>query len=269
MAAELRNLREYVTAGDADRYSSLPEGFVKVDVTHSNLAQRWHDVLIYLDCTVSDLKQKLFKKNGTLVDSMELFVRNGSLGNTIYMAADDKTFRYYGGSNGCEVHIRDTDPFSISANGALENVDLVQKYIMPDSVYDALPNTLRAHIRKEREKDPNFKIILKGGPPSQPVEPRPSTPSDAAEILSVGSRCEVNPGGRRGEVKFFGPIAGMSGSWVGVHLDEPLGHNDGCGPDGVRYFACKGEGYGCFSKAYNVCVGDFPEEDPFASDDEI
>ena len=271
MAAELRTLKEYVTACDANRYDSLPEGFVKVDVTHSNLVQRWHDVTVFLDCTVLELKMKLFKKNGTLTDSMELFVRNGSLGNTLYMGDDAKTFRYYGGSNGCEIHIRDTDPYSISANGALENVNLVEKYVMPDSVYDTLPNTLRSHIRKQREFDPNFKINL--------VQPsvyhkaplssdHPETPRNATELYFIGNRCEVNPGGRRGEIKFFGSIAGLPGSWIGVELDEPLGQNNGEGPDGVKYFQAKPE-YGCFAKHYNVNVGDFPVEDFLASDDEI
>lgn len=276
MSAALAALREYVTAGDADRYSTLPEGFIRIDVTHSNLAQRWHDVLVYMDSTVLELKHKLFRKNGTLVDSMELFIRNGTCGGTIYMAEDSKTFRYYGACNGCEVHIRDTDPFSISANGALENLDLVPKYVMPDEVYDKLPNSLRAHIKAERAKNPEYKLAPPGQQPKAKVfspsdEDKPSTPTNAKEVFLPGSRCEVQPGGRRGEVKYYGNIAGLKGNWIGVDLDEPLGHNDGKGPDGVQYFECKGDNYGCFVKHYNVQVGpQFTERDPFASsDDEI
>ena len=278
MSQALGALRDYVTAGDGDRYATLPEGFVRIDVTHSNLNQRWHDVLVYLGSTVLDLKHKLFKKNGTLIDSMELFIRNGSRGATIYMADDNKTLEYYGGSNGCEVHIRDNDPFSISANGALENLSLVAKYVMPDEVYDKLPNTLRAHIRKEREKDPNFKVSVVNVPSDKKSskkvyapdsQDKPSTPVNAVNIYTPGSRCEVQPGGRRGLVKFFGPMAGLAGSWVGVDLDEPLGQNDGTSIDGVKYFDCKGENYGCFAKTYNVQVGpQFTERDPFASSSE-
>lgn len=280
MSAALSALRDYVTAADAGRYSTLPEGFVRIDVTHSNLNQRWHDVLVFLGSTVLDLKQKLFKKNGSLIDSMELFVRDGTKGGTLLMADDSKTFEYYGGSNGCEVHIRDNDPFSISANGALENLSLVPKYVMPDEVYDKLPNTLRSHIRNERNKDPNFKINLVH--PSEKTnnrtvytpedEDKPSTPVNAEHIYSIGSRCEVQPGGRRGEVKYLGAMAGLKGTWVGVDLDEPLGHNNGTGIDGVRYFTCKGDSYGCFAKTYNVQVGNqFVERDPLesSSDDEI
>ena len=278
MSAGLAALREYVTAGDAERYSNLPAGFVRIDVTHSNLTQRWHDVLVYLGSSVLELKEKLFKKNGTTVDSMELFIRNGSRGATIFMADDSKSFEYYGGCNGCEVHIRDTDPFSVSANGALENLSLVPKYVMPDDVYDKLPNTLRAHIKKEREKNPDFKLSFQAPVDEKPGriyspgdEERPSTPTNAREIFTVGSRCEVQPGGRRGELKFFGPMAGLKGNWVGIDLDEPLGQNDGTGPDGLVYFTAKGDNYGCFAKHYNVQVGpQYVERDPFASsDDEI
>ena len=270
MAAALRELREYVTANDAERYSTIPEGFARIDVTHSNLDQRWHDILVYLDSTISDLKLKLFKKNGTMVDSMELFVRGGLHGPSVYMGDESKTLRYYGGTNGCEVHIRDTDPFSISANGALENLSLVDKYVMPDEVYDKLPNTLRSHIRKQREADPEFKLSFKPQPTTPLSTENPPTPKNAHQVYIPGARCEVNPGGRRGQVKFCGQMGGLPGTWIGVDLDEPLGHNDGHGPDGVKYFDCKGDLYGCFVKHYNITVGDFPELDPFASsDDEI
>jgi tubulin-folding cofactor B len=278
MSVGLAALRDYVTAGDHERYSTLPEGFVRIDVTHSNLSQRWHDVLVFKGSTVQELKHKLFKKNGTHVDSMELFIRNGYGGGTIYMGDDSKSFEFYGACNGCEVHIRDTDPFSISANGALENLDLVPKYVMPDDVYDSLPNTLRAHIRAERAKNPNYKLKSMDMERTQESriytpsdEDRPPTPKNATEIFAVGSRCEVQPGGRRGVVKFFGPIAGLKGDWVGVDLDEPLGQNDGRGPDGITYFACKGAHYGCFVKHYNVQTGpQYVERDPFeSSDDEI
>lgn len=272
MTETLAALREYVTAGDQNRYDNLPDGFVRIDVTHSNLSQRWHDILVYSRCTIVDLKEKLFKKNGTMIDSMELFIRNGTLGGTVYMSDDAKTFQYYGACNGCEVHIRDTDPYSVSANGALENLDLVPKYVMPDDVYDKLPNTVRSQIRAERAKNPEIKIPIPGPRIYAPSdEDKPATPVNAKDYFQVGSRCEVQPGGRRGEVKYCGSIAGLKGTWIGVDLDEPLGQNSGFGPDGVEYFKCKGENYGCFVKHYNIQVGkEFVERDPFASsDDEI
>ncbi len=53
---------------------------------------------------------------------------------------------------------------------------------------------------------------------------------------------------------------------VGVQFDEPLGHNDGS-VKGVKIFDCVA-GFGAFVRGHNVTVGDFPERDLFASDDE-
>lgn len=53
---------------------------------------------------------------------------------------------------------------------------------------------------------------------------------------------------------------------VGVVFDEPVGHNDGT-VKGVAYFSCV-QGYGAFVRGDRVSVGDFPERDPFAEDEE-
>lgn len=44
----------------------------------------------------------------------------------------------------------------------------------------------------------------------------------------MGDRCEVEPGEKRGVVKFVGPAESLApGFWVGVQYDEPLGKHDG------------------------------------------
>ena len=49
--------------------------------------------------------------------------------------------------------------------------------------------------------------------------------------IHVNDRCEVQPGGRRGTVKWIGQLDEndkvKGGYWVGIALDEPLGRNDG------------------------------------------
>jgi len=46
--------------------------------------------------------------------------------------------------------------------------------------------------------------------------------------IKVGSRCEVEPGAKRGVVKFVGQAEPLGpGFWVGVQYDEPLGKHDG------------------------------------------
>ncbi|KAF4693079.1 hypothetical protein FOZ60_011863 [Perkinsus olseni] len=269
-------LRDYVTAADHTRYDGLADGFIRVDVTHSNLQARVHDATLSLDAPISSVKQKMYKRNGTTVDHMQLFLRRGD-GSTIFLYDDKLTLRDFGAGNGDSIHIKDTDPYSVSAGGALENLELVDKYEMDDETYDKRTNTLRHYIREQRKINPKFK--LKFGPQkteneseNAAVPERPPTPDNAKEKYAIGKRCEVNPGGRRGEVAYLGPL--ILGTWIGVRLDEPQGRSDGTGPDGKKYFDCPmGPGYGCFVRCENVSVGEeFAPTDPFAelsSEDEL
>ena len=49
------------------------------------------------------------------------------------------------------------------------------------------------------------------------------------------------------------------GFFVGIHLDEPFGKNNGSF-NGVKYFECLSK-YGMFLRPKKITVGDFPEED--------
>lgn len=92
-----------------------------------------------------------------------------------------------------------------------------------------------------------------------------------SENIKVGDRCRVIniQGQRLGTVKYVGEIKQLDSDgniWVGVEFDEPLGRNDGL-IDGTKYFDAR-HNHGSFLKPKQVEVGDFPEEDPFASDDD-
>ena len=87
--------------------------------------------------------------------------------------------------------------------------------------------------------------------------------------ITVGTRCVVGDDlQKRGTVRYVGPIDGLPGGglWVGVQYDEPLGKNDGT-VAGKRYFDA-GKNRGGFVRPERVVVGDFPEEDIMASEDE-
>lgn len=87
---------------------------------------------------------------------------------------------------------------------------------------------------------------------------------DSVAHLSVGARCQVQPGSRRGEIAFVGPIdeLGGGGHWAGVVLDEPVGRTDGTvKSSGARYFEAPGPNRGGFFRGKNVEAGDFPEID--------
>lgn len=269
-------LRDYLTAADASRYDNQAEGTLRLDVTHSNLIQRWHDIKFEDDMSIGGVKEKLYRHGGTPAAHQELYLRRGG-NDTIFLMDERKTLRYYGARNGMELHIKDTDPYSISLHGGLEDVSQVEKFVMEDDVYDKLQNTVRACKRREMATLAAKRAAEKAareaaGEGEEPVVEEPEKPEETKdEVIArmpLGSRCEVAPGGRRGEVAYIGFVLGLKGIWVGVKLDEPLGMNDGT-KDGKCYFECTGAKYGCFAKADKIEVGDFPERDPFASDDEF
>ncbi|KAF3677843.1 Tubulin-folding cofactor B [Capsicum annuum] len=83
----------------------------------------------------------------------------------------------------------------------------------------------------------------------------------------IGDRCEVEPGERRGTVKFVGRAETLApGFWVGIKFDEPAGKHDGM-VKGKRYFECPPL-HGAMVRPDKVKIGDYPEKDPF-EDEEI
>ncbi|KAH9256696.1 hypothetical protein BASA81_005201 [Batrachochytrium salamandrivorans] len=93
-----------------------------------------------------------------------------------------------------------------------------------------------------------------------------------ASTISVGDRFQVKLADgsslqKRGVVMFVGKTDFKPGFWVGVEYDEPVGKHDGS-MHGVSYFTAK-PGHGVFLRPDKIEVGDFPEEDLFADDDEF
>jgi len=90
--------------------------------------------------------------------------------------------------------------------------------------------------------------------------------------IAVGKRCRV--GGddtRRGEIKYVGEVKEIPGvgAWVGIHLDEPVGKNDGS-IGGTRYWGIESElKHGIFVRPERVEVGDFPPLDDLEDMEEI
>merc|ERR1719272_561155 len=97
----------------------------------------------------TDPQEKLYRHGGTSCAFQELYLRR-SPGDTVYLMDDNKSLSYYGARSGMELHIKDTDPHSISLHGGLEDVSQVEKYVMADEEYDKMKNTVRA-INRERE----------------------------------------------------------------------------------------------------------------------
>ena len=185
---------------------------------------------------------------------------------------DSKMLGFYSVTSGMEIFVRDVDPHSISRNGALENTDLVDKYRMDDETYEARKGTVREWIKEQKAADPNWKPPKPNGTANFANAKTAALPADvptdadAAHVV-LGGRCEVSPGARRGVVKFVGAVDGMPpGVWVGVHLDDPMGKNDGT-IKGVPIFE-SAPNHGTFARPKNVACGDYPNELD-DSDDEL
>lgn len=95
----------------------------------------------------------------------------------------------------------------------------------------------------------------------------------AERHIEVGKRCRVGADDlRRGTVRYVGEVKEIpagQGLWVGVHLDEPVGKNDGS-ISGTRYWGEPSElKHGVFVRPERVEVGDYPVMDDLEDMEEI
>lgn len=274
--ADIASLKAYVQGPDGgmqNRSSST----VLLQVSHSNLSARFMEVRLDQHVSIEAVKVKLVSHCGTSASNMELQLKD-QRGTVLAHLQDGHKLGYYSPCDGYTIHVIDTDPDSMSANGWLEDVSKVQKYEMSDEDYQKRDNTYRKFKEKKQEDDPSWtlekEMALKRGVPH--AAPHVATKIEDADfqrqeasLVTVGNRCEVSPGGKRGSVRFVGQCPGLPlGFWVGVEYDEPVGKNDGT-VKGTRYFTAR-LNFGGMVRPVNVTVGDFPPEDfQFSDDDEI
>ncbi len=316
---DMKELRKYVVAKDGMEYDGLKgTDIVCLNVVHSNLKQIWPDIRLSLYMKIITVKEKLYKHGGTSpVHQKLLLIPKGkniiagsssagaSMANSIPLDDDEKMLGYYGAQSGMDIYIMDTDPFSLSKNGGLEDTSLVKKYVMSDEDYEKREDSARNFKKKMQQTDPNWTFLPKSvNKPSSSSsccngshshdhasshcdkdainQENKSTEnvSDAAKdgnqaTIKVGDRCELVVGGSRGKVMYVGDGEGFlkilpsSLQWIGVCLDEPLGTCDGS-EKGKKLFSCP-KNHGLFVSSDKVRVGDYPEHDPFKDeeDDEI
>lgn len=91
--------------------------------------------------------------------------------------------------------------------------------------------------------------------------------------IEVGKRCRVGgDDSRRGIIKYVGAVNEIpngAGHWVGVHLDEPVGKNDGA-IAGTRYWGEESTmKHGVFVRPERVEAGDYPVMDDLEDMEEI
>ncbi|XP_028651678.1 tubulin-folding cofactor B [Erpetoichthys calabaricus] len=209
--------------------------------------------------TLAELKCKLELVVGTPASSMELQLFSTTNKFLMNMDNDEALLGSYPVDDDCRIHVIDKTGAKI---GEFEDLSRVEKYELPDDVYDKRTDSVRSFLKKK--KAGRFKEEDMEKEADKEAEEKAAT-----ENVTVGSRCEVTiPGQPRklGTVMFVGKAEFKPGYWVGIKYDEPLGKNDGS-VNGKRYFECQDK-YGAFVKPQNVTVGDFPEED-YGLNDEI
>ncbi|KAM3565121.1 hypothetical protein MY1884_000371 [Beauveria asiatica] len=165
-----------------------------------------------------------------------------------------------------EIHVLDTRPAGMRVN--FNDTSGVEKYVMPEGEYEKKTDSVLAWKRAQK---------LGRFDPNAPNQEHMRVSGFEQEIgqrgITVGKRCRV--GGedtRRGVVKYVGEVAEIpngAGPWIGVHLDEPVGKNDGS-IAGKRYW---GEDstmkHGIFVRPERIEVGEFPAMDDLEDMEEI
>jgi len=268
--ASMDCLKTWVTSKDDVQNKYLQDGIVVVNVTHNFLRKEMKEIRLELHATISAVKEKLYRHCGTLPNHMALVLK--SEGRVVCELKDDsRPLGFYSVTSGMEIKIVDQNPHSLAKDGGLEDVSLVEKYVMTESEYDSRTNTLRNFRKEQLKLDPKFKFFpKKGGAASKTVEALPPGTTEDVKEMKLEDRCEINPGSRRGKLGFIGEVDFAPGYWLGVILDEPLGKNDGT-VRGKRYMTCT-ERHGVFVHPKRLSVGDFPEIDELdctSSDDEL
>ncbi|XP_023517149.1 tubulin-folding cofactor B [Cucurbita pepo subsp. pepo] len=228
---------------------------VLLRVTHANLKSFTSDVRFSLQMSVESVKEKLWKKCGTSVNSMCLELYDDSGAKISDLTDNSIPLGFYSPLDGYRLHIIDLDPSSVTSGGWLEDTSLVEKYQISEEAYEKRDDTFRKFKEKLASQNPSaFESKISD-----------NYMEELCANIKVADRCEVEPGKIRGSVKFVGRAESLApGFWVGVQYDEPLGKNDGM-VKGIRYFDCPPL-HGAMVRPDKVKVGDYPELDPF--DDE-
>ncbi|XP_052179888.1 tubulin-folding cofactor B-like [Diospyros lotus] len=232
------------------------DGSVLLRVTHSNLKSFSADVRFSLQMTIEAVKEKLWKKTGTSVNSMCVELYDDSRTKISDLSDNSRPLGFYSPQDGFRLHVIDLDPSSVTSGGWLEDTSLVEKYKISEEDYDKRDAT----FRRFKEK------LAHQTPPARETKISNNYMEELCANIKVGDRCQVEPGEKRGVVKFVGRAETLGpGFWIGIQYDEPLGKHDGM-VKGTRYFDCPPL-HGAVVRPDKVKVGDYPERDPFEEDE--
>ncbi|EGG22309.1 tubulin folding cofactor B [Cavenderia fasciculata] len=251
--SDVEHLKAFVSRdGDELIIQKAPEGHVRIEVTHSVLSDdilgtnNWKNFPI--DTTITSLKEKLHRIVGTDPKYMNLQLREN---NKTTVLVDNDGFQdgsltlnhiphLLEGVN-LNIHIIDVDPNNYVAS--LQDIDSQPSTKMTDEEYDKREGTYRKWKQEQEQKQP-----------STTTQPSSTTDDNSIEPswLKIGDKCQVKSDLRTGTIAYIGLVNDTVGYWVGLHLDLPLGKNDGT-LKGKKYFDSIDK-YGAFVRASNLNV---------------
>ncbi|KAH7557151.1 hypothetical protein JRO89_XS11G0060600 [Xanthoceras sorbifolium] len=108
---------------------------VLLRVTHSNLKSFSADVRFSLQMSVESVKEKLWRKCGTSVDSMSLQLYDDANTKFSDLSDNSRPLGFYSPLDGYRLHVIDLDPSSVTSGGWLEDTSLVEKYSISEEEY--------------------------------------------------------------------------------------------------------------------------------------
>lgn len=214
--------------------------------------------------TIGYLKQRLEQITGIECQYMALHHYPNGNSNEYKMIGDkdDSTLAEYNIAPYSRIHVMDLDPNSKLKQ--LSQVSATQEFQLSEEEYNKRADSVLQWKKQQQlgRFDPAYNDSKKRAQEEN---------EQKAQNIQVGQRCRVIniEGERRGVVKFVGRIPELDKGesvWTGVEFDEPVGKNNGT-IGTLRIFDAK-PNHGSFVRPKQVEVGDFPELDPFASDEE-
>eukprot|EP00163_Fabomonas_tropica_P004182 TRINITY_DN136_c0_g1_i2.p1 TRINITY_DN136_c0_g1~~TRINITY_DN136_c0_g1_i2.p1 ORF type:complete len:252 (+),score=22.68 TRINITY_DN136_c0_g1_i2:220-975(+) len=199
------------------------DGAVSLYITHSIMHEPLGEHRLDRMHTVSEIKERLHLVVGTHPDHMhlELWHMEPFPERICIVDDDDRPLGTYPHYEYCRLHVVDMAPWNMA------DLDLegeVEKYVMPDDVYEQREGTVR-QFRREH--------------PEMFQAPFP-------HHIKVGERCYVHDLSgdedqpqRTGVIRYVGKTEFAKGYWVGIEFDsiDMNGKNDG-EVNGKRYFQC-------------------------------
>ncbi|KAF5275864.1 hypothetical protein FQR65_LT04103 [Abscondita terminalis] len=230
-------------------YKVVTSDFVNLHISTSSNYSSFNEKRFPKDITISELKAKLELITGGNCGTMQIEAYDKEDKLVCYLSDDNTILGAYPLDNGMRLHV--IDKFCVRNELDFENVE---KYEMAPEIYAKRTDTVRAFLLKNKLGHYNEEYAKKKQQEQEQEEKH-------YNAIVVGSRCKVtvpDQPSKLGVVMYKGEVEELSGQWIGVKYDEPLGKHDGSFK-GKQYFKCPLK-YGAFVKSPYVTTGDFPEE---------